>query len=106
MQSPRKGNSLQPATFLILPLRKGPGVINAISLIDNNLVQAMSLKFFTGDLFQVGRTGRKLEAAFSLPRRDVNLTIFNTGAATFLPPSPVPWGRLPACRWTSPSSIT
>ncbi len=78
---PRQGASPQPANFLILPLHEGAGMISAIFLKDNNFVQSMRLSFYTGAFFKVEQSGRKLEAAFALPRRDVNLTILNTGAA-------------------------
>jgi hypothetical protein len=81
MVLPRHGASPQPANFLILPLHEGPGTISAIFLKEYNYVQSMRLSFYTGSFFKVEKSGRTLETAFTLPRRDVNLTIFNTGTA-------------------------
>ena len=79
LRLPRSGKSLGEISFSIQPLHEGPGVISALFLKDNNLIQVITLKFFTGSLFQAQSAGRPVEAAFSLPRRDINLTLLNTG---------------------------
>lgn len=72
---PRQGQSINQLDFTIRPRHDGPGVINAIFLRQNNFVQALALKFYTGALFQVESAGRAVASAFALPRRDLNLTI-------------------------------
>ena len=79
LRLPRSGKSLGEVTFSIRPLHTGPGLISALFLKNNNLIQVITLQFFTGALFQAQSAGRPVESAFSLPRRDVNLTLLNTG---------------------------
>lgn len=77
---PRTGKSLNEVTFFIQPLHDGQGVINIIFLRDGNFIQAMTIKLMVGELLVVESQGRNLEQAFSIPRRDLNLTILNMGS--------------------------
>lgn len=76
---PRGQKSLNEVAFYIQPLHEGPGVVNLVFLKDNNFLQVMTLKFHVGELLKVETQGRSLDSAFSLPRRDVNLTILKGG---------------------------
>jgi hypothetical protein len=77
---PRQGKTT-PVIFVVEPIREGMGVINAVFLKDNNFVQALTLKFFIGELFKAEPLGRPVDAAFNFPRRDINLTVFNMGGS-------------------------
>ncbi len=72
---PRRGKSMNQASFLVRPRRDGPAVIHAVILKDNNFVQALTLKFHVGELFTLETAGRPVEAAFTIPPRDVNITL-------------------------------
>ena len=76
---PRGKKSLNEVAFYIQPLHEGPGVVSLVFLKDNNFLQVMTLKFHVGELLKVETQGRSLDSAFSLPRRDVNLTILKGG---------------------------
>jgi hypothetical protein len=94
----------EQVTFFVKPTRNGPGVINAVFLKGDTFIQAMTLKFFTGKLFEKEEPlGRPLDSLAILPSRDVNLTILKandgfqmvlTGAVGAVANLPVSVGHL------------
>jgi hypothetical protein len=77
---PRKGKSLNEASFYITPLHDGSGVINAVFLKGNTFIQVMSLTLHTGPIFAAKTLGHDVEAAFALDKtRDLNLVITEVG---------------------------
>jgi hypothetical protein len=77
LKVPRIGQSENVVDFLVEPVREGQGVINAVFLKDKNFIQVMALSFQVGEvkLFAIETAGRPVDAAFAVPRRDINLTI-------------------------------
>ena len=75
---PKTGTSPR-TTFAVTPLADGPASISAIILKDGQFVQALTLKFFVGQLFTMSRTGHALNASLLPQKRDLNITILNTG---------------------------
>ncbi|MEM7800673.1 MAG: hypothetical protein AAF633_15890, partial [Chloroflexota bacterium] len=75
---PRTGRS-KKIKFGIVPKQDGPATISAIVLKGDRFVQAITLKFFVGELFKIERTGHSLGAPLLPTTRDLNITILDQG---------------------------
>ncbi len=76
LRVPRTGPSKNRAQFMLVPNQEGEAKITALFLKeDGSLIQVMELKFYVGELFSATTLGYDVNAAFSLPKRDLNLTI-------------------------------